>query len=230
MFSLEIKFSGFFPIFIYFILVRGVQRLSGDFRAKLAREGVCRRGSMSTLTLGFTSRERRSAEFLSARTPRSLSSFCFLTNYLALRSFVLRCGEQCNSARAGAAMAPRPRLVEDAKATRPTFCMALRREGAENAGRRQKPRERRGRAAARKRAHLRGREAQRAQARRRFRDPWAATRKAAGHVATGVLPAHSSAQVRTDNFRVGPNAVGPPRAYPPRARRGEMWRQLCRPQ
>ena len=49
MFSLEIKFSGFFPIFIYFILVRGVQRLSGDFRAKLAREGVCRRGSMSTL-------------------------------------------------------------------------------------------------------------------------------------------------------------------------------------
>ena len=50
-FSVDVKFllRSNFPIFIYFIIVRGDQRLRGDFQAKFAREGLCRRGSMSTL-------------------------------------------------------------------------------------------------------------------------------------------------------------------------------------
>ena len=38
-----------FPFFTHVILVRGDQRLSGECRAKFAREGLCRRGSLSTL-------------------------------------------------------------------------------------------------------------------------------------------------------------------------------------
>ena len=38
-----------FLLFIYLTIVRGVQRLSGEFRAKSAREAGCRLGSVSTL-------------------------------------------------------------------------------------------------------------------------------------------------------------------------------------
>ena len=100
------------------------------------------------------------------------------------------------------------------------------------ARRRQVPRGRRGRAAARKRAHVRDREAQRAQARRRLRNPYyyIAERIEAGHHASSMPRVPRVAQPFRRNFREVQNAVRPPHAWLPRAGIGEKRRHLRRPQ
>ena len=66
-----------FPNFIFFIIVRGGQRLRGDFRAKFAREGVCRRGACQPWRQGLLdgSVDQQSASALEhrARSARSAS-------------------------------------------------------------------------------------------------------------------------------------------------------------
>ena len=103
---------------------------------------------------------------------------------------------------------------------------------AVRAGRRKETRGRRGRAAARKRDHLRDREAQRAQARRRLRNPYYYTtgRAEAGHSASGAMRVSMMTEPHIENFREVQKAVGPLHAYHLRVGTGERRRQLRRTQ
>ena len=154
---------------------------------------------------------------LRARAPRSLKSFCCLTNDECFAVSVSRGGRRCRRR----ARAPVGYVRS----------MALGASDAVRARRRQELRGRRGRAAARKRAHLRDREVQRAQARRRLRNPYdyIAERSGARLSATGKPPAPLFAQPRKTNFREVQNVVGPPQAYQLRALTGEMRRHLRGP-
>ena len=104
--------------------------------------------------------------------------------------------------------------------------------GAAHAERRQDFRGRRGRAAARKRTHLRDREVQRAEARRRLRNPYyyIAERSGAWHIASGAPRAPIIEKPRSKKIRGVQNVVGPTHAQHPRASKGEKRRQLRRPQ